>query len=68
MTVVNGQFPEKERYVSRAQLAEMMGVSLASIDRMVAAGMPSETWGMRARRFKPSAAFAWARDRGRDAA
>lgn len=55
--------PEPERYVSRAQLAELMGVSLQTIDRLVAKGMPSETWGRRTRRFRPSVAIAWARER-----
>jgi phage terminase Nu1 subunit (DNA packaging protein) len=59
---------EPERYVTRAELAAIMGVSLPTIDRMVRAGMPSETWGMRARRFRPSIALAWARARRRDAA
>jgi hypothetical protein len=51
---------ETERYVCRAEIALMMGVSVATIDRMVADGMPSVTWGRRTRRFKPSAALAWA--------
>jgi hypothetical protein len=34
-----------ERYVSRAELAALMGVSLATVDRLVAEGMPSVTWG-----------------------
>jgi hypothetical protein len=42
-----------ERYVSRAELAAIMGVSLATVDRMVAEGMPSVTWGRRTRRFRP---------------
>lgn len=54
---------QPERYVTRAELAAIMGVSLPTIDRMVRAGMPSETWGMRARRFRPSVALAWARAR-----
>jgi hypothetical protein len=53
-----------ERYVTRAHLADMMGVSLPTIDRLVRAGMPSETWGLRARRFRPSEAMEWARARG----
>jgi predicted DNA-binding transcriptional regulator AlpA len=57
-----------ERYVTRAELAEIMGVSVPTIDRMVREGMPSETWGMRARRFRPSIALAWARARRRVAA
>jgi excisionase family DNA binding protein len=53
-----------ERYVTGGELAELMGVSERTIRRMVAAGMPSETWGMgRTRRFLPSLALAWARSR-----
>jgi phage terminase Nu1 subunit (DNA packaging protein) len=52
-----------EAYVDRKQLAELMGVSVATIDRMVRAGMPSETWGIRSRRFLASQALAWARTR-----
>jgi hypothetical protein len=60
--------PEPERYVTRGELARIMGISVATIDRMVADGMPSETWGRRSRRFRPSVAIAWARKRGRSAA
>lgn len=56
-----------ERYVGRHDLARLMGVSVATVDRMVRAGMPSETWGMRARRFLPSEALTWAARRGRGA-
>jgi phage terminase Nu1 subunit (DNA packaging protein) len=59
---------EVERYVSRAELAAIMGVSIATVDRMVAEGMPSVTWGRRTRRFRPSAAISWASERGRAAA
>lgn len=52
---------EPERYVSRRELADLMGVSVATVDRLVAAGMPSVTWGRRTRRFRPSTALAWAR-------
>lgn len=51
---------DTERYVTRHQLAERMGVSVSTIDRMVRAGMPSVTWGSRCRRFLPSRAIAWA--------
>jgi phage terminase Nu1 subunit (DNA packaging protein) len=55
-----------ERYVDARELAELMGVSPTTIKRMVAAGMPSETWGMsRTRRFLPSQAIAWASRRNR---
>jgi predicted DNA-binding transcriptional regulator AlpA len=57
-----------ERYVTRQQLAQQMGVSVKTIDRMVRDGMPSETWGLRSRRFLASRALAWARTRQRSAA
>jgi hypothetical protein len=54
-----------ERFVDARELAAMMGVSTSTVKRMLAAGMPSETWGLqRTRRFLPSAAIGWARDRG----
>ena len=53
--------PETERYVTRQELANHMGVSVATIDRMVAGGMPSVTWGRRTRRFRMSVAVQWAR-------
>ena len=59
---------EAERYVTRRQLAEIMGVHVNTIDRLVRDGMPSETWGVRARRFRPSVAIAWASTRERSAA
>lgn len=54
-----------ERYVDRRELADIMGVSVPTISRMVRDGMPAETWGLRARRFLPSECIAWARGRGR---
>jgi phage terminase Nu1 subunit (DNA packaging protein) len=53
-----------ERYVDARELAELMGVSTSTVKRLVAAGMPSETWGMRrTRRFLPSQAMCWAHAR-----
>lgn len=53
-----------ERYVDARELAQLMGVSVRTIKRMTAAGMPSETWGMsRTRRYLPTEAIAWARAR-----
>jgi len=49
-----------ERFVSRTELARLMGVSVATVDRLVAEGMPSVTWGRRTRRFRPSIAIGWA--------
>jgi phage terminase Nu1 subunit (DNA packaging protein) len=51
-----------ERYVDARDLAELMGVSVRTIMRWVAAGAPSDTWGMgHTRRFLPSEMIAWAR-------
>lgn len=68
MTVSGLPARESERYVTRRELAQLMGVSLRTIDRLVDAGMPSVVWGQRCRRFKPSVALAWARAQGRLAA
>jgi phage terminase Nu1 subunit (DNA packaging protein) len=63
VNVVGLPVREPERYVRRAELAEIMGVSVRQIDKWRAEGMPCETWGMRAVRFRPSTAIAWARSR-----
>lgn len=60
------QHPQ-ERYVDRTELAELMGVCERTITRMVAEGMPSVTWGLRARRFRPSECLRWAERRGQAA-
>lgn len=52
-----------ERYVTRRELAELMHVSLSTIDLMVREGMPSVTWGKRTRRFRASTAIGWAQER-----
>jgi excisionase family DNA binding protein len=54
-----------ERFVTRRELAALMGVSVDTVDRLVADGMPSVTWGRRTRRFRPSVAIAWAAARVR---
>jgi phage terminase Nu1 subunit (DNA packaging protein) len=55
-----------ERYVDAHELAALMGVSGRTVKRWVAQGIPSETWGMsRTRRFLPSEAMKWARERTR---
>jgi phage terminase Nu1 subunit (DNA packaging protein) len=59
---------QPEAYVTRVELAQLMHVSVDTVDRMVRAGMPSETWGRRSRRFLPSRALAWAREQSRSAA
>lgn len=61
-TVTGLPVPERETYVTRRELAALMGVSESTVKRMVREGLPSETWGRRTRRFKPSRALAWARE------
>jgi hypothetical protein len=63
MSVGSLQTREPERYVTRLELAAMMGVSVSTVDRLVAEGMPSVTWGVRTRRFRASVSMAWARSR-----
>jgi len=57
-----------EPYISRREMAELMGISLDRLDHLVKAGMPSETWGLRRRVFRASVALAWAKQHGQDAA
>jgi phage terminase Nu1 subunit (DNA packaging protein) len=54
----------RERYVDARELAATLGVSATTVKRWVAAGAPSETWGMRVRRFRVSEVVAWLRDSG----
>jgi hypothetical protein len=54
-----------EPFVSRRELARLMGVSIDTVDRLVAEGMPSVTWGRRTRRFRASVAIQWAEERER---
>jgi phage terminase Nu1 subunit (DNA packaging protein) len=54
----------REPYIDARQLADVMGVSTRTVKRWVAAGCPSETWGMkRTRRFLASEVIGWARAR-----
>jgi phage terminase Nu1 subunit (DNA packaging protein) len=62
MSVTGIPVEQREPYRTRAQMADLMGVSVKTIDRWVAVGMPSETWGLRSRRFLASRALAWARE------
>lgn len=49
-----------EPYITRTRLAERMGVSVQTVDRMRRAGMPSVQWGRRTRRFLASECIRWA--------
>lgn len=53
-----------ERYVDADELAEVLGVSRSTVKRWVIAGAPSETWGLRVRRFRVSEVVTWLHDRG----
>lgn len=64
MNLVGLPVPEPEPYVTSAELARMMGVSERQVRKFRAEGMPCETWGLRAVRYRPSVAMAWARTRG----
>jgi excisionase family DNA binding protein len=55
--------PKNEPYISREELAELMGVSVRTITNLVREGMPSKTFGLRVRRFRASTALAWANAR-----
>lgn len=52
-----------EPYLKATELAHVMGVSLRVVEQWTAEGMPSETWGMRVRRYRASEAMAWVRGR-----
>jgi predicted DNA-binding transcriptional regulator AlpA len=52
-----------EAYVTREQLAVILGVSLSTIDRMRARGMPYRVFGRRAVRFRLSEVLAWPEER-----
>lgn len=58
-------FPVREKYVTARELAGLMSVSERTVKRWVSEGLPSETWGLRCRRFLPSQAMAWVRGRDR---
>jgi phage terminase Nu1 subunit (DNA packaging protein) len=57
---------QRERFVTRTELAELMGISVQSVDRMIAKGAPHERWGMRAVRVLPSRFIQWAREQERN--
>jgi excisionase family DNA binding protein len=57
---------EPERYISRRELAALMGIHPTTVDKLVKKGGPSVTWGLRTRRFKASVFLAWAKAQGQD--
>jgi excisionase family DNA binding protein len=59
---------EGEVYITRAQLAERLGIGLTKLDQLVKEGMPSHSWGLRVRRFRMSEVDRYLRERERKAA
>jgi hypothetical protein len=57
-----------ERYLSRRELADRLGIGLTSLDKLVKLGMPSHDWGLRTRKFLWSEVQRWERERRRMAA
>jgi phage terminase Nu1 subunit (DNA packaging protein) len=55
--------PISETYVTRKEMARILGVSPRQMDVFIREGMPSETWGTHKRFFLPSAAIRWAKQR-----
>lgn len=53
----------QEPYLTRRELASLMGVSLSTVDSLRKEGMPHTTWGRRTVRFRASTALAWANAR-----
>lgn len=52
-----------DELVTREELAEILKVSVPTIDRMRRAGMPHHRWGRRLVRFRVREAMAWAEAR-----
>lgn len=60
--------PVSDEFVTRDELAEILRVSVPTIDRMRRAGMPCHRWGRRLVRFRVREALAWAEAKDRKAA
>lgn len=50
--------------VDSKELAARMGVSVRTVSRLRAEGMPHITWGRRMLRFDPQEAMSWAMQKG----
>jgi excisionase family DNA binding protein len=57
-------FPTPEPYLSRLEIARLMGVSPRTIDRWCKEGLPHQTWGLRTKKLRFSEVEEWARKRG----
>ena len=56
--------PVRDEFVTREELAQLMRVSVPTVDRMRRAGMPHVTWGRRLVRFRVGEALRWAEQQG----
>jgi excisionase family DNA binding protein len=54
-----------EPYLTRKQLAPLMAISVRTLDRMIAEGMPCVRWGRRTLRLRASSALEWAHEQDR---
>lgn len=52
-----------ERYLTREEVAERLGLGMTSLDELVKNGMPSHDWGLRTRKFLWSEVHAWLNER-----
>jgi phage terminase Nu1 subunit (DNA packaging protein) len=59
-----GPRPVPDELVTRSELAEAMRVSVRSVDRLRAEGMPCVSWGMRRTLFWLREAMLWAEAQG----
>jgi phage terminase Nu1 subunit (DNA packaging protein) len=50
-------------FAKAVEPARLLGVSLRTIRNWDREGLPSQTWGMRVRRYQPSVAASWAAER-----
>lgn len=57
-----------ERFLDRREMAGVLGVHPATLDRMRQRGCPSYRWGRRTVRFRASEVIDWLREFGSEAA
>jgi phage terminase Nu1 subunit (DNA packaging protein) len=50
---------EPDEILTRQELAAELKISLPTLDKLRAAGLPSETWGLRTVRFRRRKVLSW---------
>lgn len=63
MSVLRPDFGGDDPFVTKQELCRELRLSPSTVDRLIREGLPSETWGLRVRRFQVSVAKAWLRNR-----